>query len=295
MDDHRTGYWRGLTQEGEAFRQRQRDKSVILSYGYDAGWFTCLDNFWQATQDNKNKNKTEICLWRFRLDSFLASVSVEQQTRRQALTLQPQTDGSWVCWDNAIWFHMVSDCASAHRCRERWEKKNDMTERRRDYERERERGNNSPWCKVQDLRFLPAVLFHRRLTLAAAQSNMPLCWRGRAMGTCFFLFFFWPRHWLGMLSWAGGGYSNILSDANDPLMMQREKEIDVSDEDLQLLVHFFKEDRLFFSSAMIHMRILKNDAVLALKGPLEKSMCDCMKRSLHHIPLSTAISWIINP
>lgn len=35
--------------------------------------------------------------------------------------------------------------------------------------------NNGSWCKVQDLRFLPAVLFHLCLTLEASQSNMPLC------------------------------------------------------------------------------------------------------------------------
>lgn len=145
-------------------------------------------------------------------------------THRQALTLQSQTDGNWVWRDNAIWFHMPGDNTSAHRCRERREKKSEQPwyDGGKKGSRQRDRGNNSPWCKEQDLRFLPAVLFHLRLTLAAAQSNMPLCWRGRAMGTCFLLFS-WPRHWLGMLSWAGGGYSNILGDAKDPLTMQREK------------------------------------------------------------------------
>lgn len=144
---------------------------------------------------------------------------------------------------------MVSDKASAHRCRERCKKNNeqpwyDSEKGSQQNEKESERGNNSPWCKVQDLRFLPTALFHLRLMLAAAQSNMPLCWRGRAMGTCFLLFS-WPRHWLGMLSWAGGGYSNILSDANDPLMMQREKNLCARWGFAAFFVHFFPEDLLF--------------------------------------------------
>lgn len=43
-----------------------------------------------------------------------------------------------------------------------------------------------------------------------------------------------------MLSWAGGGYSDILSDAREPLMTQKDNK------NLQPFVNFFKEDLLFF-------------------------------------------------
>lgn len=160
----------------------------------------------QHQKEKKKRKQTqteqsEKCLWCFGFDGFLAQ---EQQTHRQALTLQPQTDGSWQ--DNAIWFHMPGDNASAHRCPERREERRGEGRAAMIWQRggrERVRGGNNE-CKVQDLRFLPALLLHLRLTLAAAQSNMPLCWRGRAMGTCFLLFS-WLKLRLGMLglSWWG--------------------------------------------------------------------------------------------
>lgn len=134
-DDHRMGYWGGLTQssEGEALRSRLWDHQIGLTQ--PSGWFTCLDNFLQATREKNTKqnNQKSAC---GALD-LIASWQVEQQTHRQALTLQPQTDGSWLCPDNAIWFHMVRYSASAQ-----WRRggsSHDMTERRRDHRREKER------------------------------------------------------------------------------------------------------------------------------------------------------------
>lgn len=151
--------------------------------------------------------QSESCLWCFRFDSFLASVCAAHQTQRQTVTLQ--TEGSWV----KLWIsHGERRCQCTVNGGRRRMSSHDMTERRKD-QKERKRGNNSSWCKVQ----IWGLSTQQQsaggcLTLAAAQSNMPLCWRGSAMGMCFFSFF-WPRHWLGMLSWAGGGYSNVLSDA----------------------------------------------------------------------------------
>lgn len=97
------------------------------------------------------------------------------------------TDRQWHC-DHEL-MGAGSGTTSAHHGGWRRMSSNITTETQREWEIERRVGHNSPWCKVQDLSFLPAVLFHLRLTLAAAQSNMPLCWRGRVKGTCFFFFF----------------------------------------------------------------------------------------------------------
>lgn len=98
----------------------------------------------------------------------------------------------------------------------------DMTERRRDHKRERgETIALGVKCRILDFS-------QQCCSIDASHWQQPsqtcLCADvGELWEHVFFLsFFFWPRHWLGMLSWAGGGYSNILSDANDPLMMRRE-------------------------------------------------------------------------
>lgn len=215
-----------------------------------SGWFTCLDNFLQATQEKKNPNKNRTikksaCSVLDLIASWQVSLLCSQHTDRHWLCnrrLMGAGSGRIMQSDLTWWVIKPVHIAAVNGARRRIMSSHDMTERK-DHNRMRERargGNNSPWCKVQDLRFLPTVLFHLRLTLAAAQSNMPLCWRGRAMGTCFLLFS-WPRHWLGMLSWAGGGYSNILSDANDPLMMQRKKKSMCKTGICSFLVHFFTE------------------------------------------------------
>lgn len=179
-----------------------------------SGWFTCLDNFKQATQEKKkaqpkqNNQKSAcgvldlIAFWQL---SPLCSKHIARHWLCNRRLMGAGSDG--IMQSDFTWWTIKLVHITAMNGGRRIMSSHDMTERR-DHSREREqreRGNNSSWCKVQDLRFLPAVLFHLCLTLAAAQSNMPLCWRGRAMGTCFLLFS-WLRHWLGMLSGGGGGY-----------------------------------------------------------------------------------------
>lgn len=60
-------------------------------------------------------------------------------------------------------------------------------------EREKERGEGAIQSRILDFSL---QWFRLCLTLAAAQSNMPLCWRERAMETWFLLFFSWLNPWL---------------------------------------------------------------------------------------------------
>lgn len=139
-------------------------------------WFMCLDNISQATQEknpNKNNNPKSACGVLHLIASWQVSVLNSKHTDRH-----------WHCSHELM--GAGSGTTSAHHGGWRRMSSNITTERQTG--RERRVGHNSPWCKVQDRSFLPAVLFHLRLTLAAAQSNMPLCWRGRVMGTCFFFF-----------------------------------------------------------------------------------------------------------
>lgn len=162
-----------------------------------------------------------------------------------------------------------------------WRREEGITE-----ERKRERGNNSPRCKVQDLRFLP-VPWTPHTGSGPVKHAFVLTWE--SYGNMFFSLFFWPRHWLGMLSWAGGGYSNILSDANDPLMMQREK-IHEREREICSFFPVFKDNLLFFKPHLCYdsweSEIYSFSTWRGCWDCLvHKSISDHTERSLHHILL----------
>lgn len=194
----------------------QKVKSFTQGRGQQiGGLFTCLHHFWQAhkcTNKNQNNQKSD-CGGLVLLASWQ-----ESNTHRQALTLQPQTDGSWGWVHNAIWFHTSDENTSAHRCCEKWEKRrrmrsHDMTRGKKGSQQgEKERENNSFCCNVQNLRFLQAVL------------PQP-CHHWQMPNHLFCLFPSQGSDWI--FNWADQGYSDTLSDAKKPLKMQREKRWDL--------------------------------------------------------------------
>lgn len=198
------------------------------------------------------------------------------------------------CRDNAVWFHTPRPVHGAAEDASRTRMSSHaMTEGKKgSQQRKKERRETIALgvkCRIWDFSQQCCSIYASRWQ---QPSQTCLCADvGELWEHVFFLSFSKPRHWLGMLGWAGGGYSNIFSDANNTLKMLRQKTIYEKDE----------EPFCFSSPFKLHFCCLFSHTS---KWCILADCWDCLREKFHlrsqreiapSHPTPAAISWIINP